>query len=128
MKCPKDKNILTIKYKQGVVGYSCDHCQGVFLTGKGTQAFKTNYQTAIVESLFEASETYDSPLSCPCCNQCMSTTYIEDIELEICQKCRSVWFDEGEAQSITQRYGSSQKSKFEINGIFDILLNILSLW
>ncbi len=114
MKCPKDSTQLMIDHKQGVVGYCCDHCHCVLLTEKGTLAFKANYETTIIENIFDEQNRSVSELFCSCCNEHMFITYVDDIELEICQKCKSVWFDEGEAQYIVDRYGpqSQQESYF----------------
>lgn len=35
-------------------------------------------------------------LSCPYCHSTMRVDYYKDIEIDICDKCRDIWFDKGE--------------------------------
>ena len=53
MKCPRDQTELTIKSKEGVVGYCCNDCNGIFLKGSGMKAFKLNFQTEVLEYRFK---------------------------------------------------------------------------
>ena len=48
--------------KEGVVGYCCGECHGIFLKGSGMKAFKLNFETEVLEYTFKNSSNYASEL------------------------------------------------------------------
>jgi Zn-finger nucleic acid-binding protein len=103
MKCPRDQTELTIKSKEGVVGYCCNDCNGIFLKGSGMKAFKLNFETKVLEYSFKNPSNTTSDLHCINCNAQMQLSVIDDVEIDICQQCQSVWFDKTEVESIIYR-------------------------
>ena len=120
MKCPKDNSQMTIKSKEGIVGHSCSDCNGIFLEGKGVQAFKHNYDSKILEvSLF--AETSKSPIiNCPQCKNDMQIADIDSIEIDVCNHCKGIWFDEQEISTIIETYGKKQSNASTFD-FFDII-------
>jgi Zn-finger nucleic acid-binding protein len=108
MKCPKDKSLLKRNIKQQVFGDCCNVCDGVFLSGEGLKAFKTNFDTEVLETKIAQSDKLESQLFCPHCYVLMNVVFIDNIEIESCQICNGVWFDKGEALSIINKYGPQQ--------------------
>jgi Zn-finger nucleic acid-binding protein len=58
----------------------CNKCEGIFLTGKRTQAFQNN-----IENSVDQNPSNDSELLCSDCNTIMNVTLVDNIEIDICQ-------------------------------------------
>jgi Zn-finger nucleic acid-binding protein len=100
MKCPRDQTELSIKNKEGVVGYCCNDCSGIFLKGIGMKAFKLNFETDILESSFENPLNNASDIHCANCSSQMQVSLIDEVEIDICHHCQGVWFDKREVTKI----------------------------
>ena len=139
MKCPRDDSKLNINSREGIVGYCCDECNGIFLKGSYMKAFKINFKTKVLEYRFKIPTNTESDLLCSHCNRQMLTSYIDDIEIDICKHCQGVWFDKSEVKDIIKQYDSNiPKTKDEgvgsiwgVYSLFEIsfwlILFILSL-
>ena len=96
-------------------GNKCNQCEGVFLAGKRTQAYQHNLEKQLLENTVDQNPSSDSPLVCPDCNTQMNVTYVDNIEIDICQKCLGVWFDKTEAHAIIQKYKQDKNSENQNN-------------
>ena len=104
MKCPRDNHQINRKVSERLYGDGCNHCEGIFLTGKRTQAYQQNLEKQLLENTVDQNPSSDSLLLCPNCNINMNVTYVDNIEIDICHKCLGVWFDKTEAHAIIQKY------------------------
>jgi Zn-finger nucleic acid-binding protein len=126
MKCPRDQTELTIKSKEGVVGYCCNDCNGVFLNGSGMKAFKINFQTEVLEYTFMNTLNQQSKLFCSHCENLMHRTHIGEIEIDICQHCKGVWFDKDEVYKTIENY--SPNAEKEKTSWFDSITEIITFF
>ncbi len=104
MNCPRDNNHLNRNINQQVFGDCCNDCGGVFLSGDGVKAFKINFNTEVLEKTLAQSEEQESCLACPHCDSSMNVSLIDDIEIDFCQQCSGIWFDEFEADDLIEKY------------------------
>lgn len=96
-------------------GNGCNKCDGIFLTGKRSQAYQFNIEKQLLENTVDQNPSNDSPLLCPDCNTQMNVTYVDKIEIDICHKCLGVWFDKTEAHAIIQKYKQDNNSESPTN-------------
>jgi Zn-finger nucleic acid-binding protein len=115
MRCPRDNQQLNRKVSERLYGEGCSKCDGIFLTGKRTQAFQHNIEKQLLENSVDQNPSSDSPLLCPDCNTPMNVTYVDNIEIDICHKYLGVWFDKTEAQAIIQKYKQDDNSESKTN-------------
>lgn len=47
-------------------------------------------------------------MNCPVCNEALTMTERQGVEIDYCPKCRGVWLDRGELDKIIDRSTSSQ--------------------
>ena len=120
MKCPKDNTPMTIKNKEGIVGHCCTDCNGIFFEGKGVQAFKHNYESNILEVSLFIENNKPSIISCPQCKNDMHLADIDSIEIDVCNHCKGIWFDENEIQIIIDTYGKRQSDAASF-GLWDLI-------
>jgi Zn-finger nucleic acid-binding protein len=122
MNCPRDHSVLTRNIKQRVFGYGCNECGGVFLSGDGMKAFKTNFNTEVLETSVTKSTKQESELACPHCFETMKMVNIDDVEIDFCKHCSGVWFDENKAIHIIEKYNPNSDTGPQ--SIFNLLLDI----
>ena len=111
MRCPRDNHQLNRKISERLFGDGCNKCDGIFLTGKRTQAYQYNIEKQLLENTVHQDPICDSQLLCPDCNTNMNVTYVDNIEIDICHKCLGVWFDKTEAHAIIQKYNQDANSE-----------------
>ena len=114
MRCPRDDHQLNRKVSERVFGDCCNQCDGIFLSGKGIQAYEHDIEKQLRENTFQQQSTGDSDLMCPHCNSEMNVTHVDEIEIDICQHCKGVWFDRTEAQAILHKFGQETSSDSSI--------------
>jgi Zn-finger nucleic acid-binding protein len=114
MRCPRDKHQLNRKFSERVFGDCCNQCDGIFLTGKGIQAFEQDIVKQLREHSDQQQPSGDSLLNCPNCETVMNITHVDEIEIDICSACLGVWFDKTEAQAIIQKYDQDSCSQSNI--------------
>jgi len=104
MRCPRDKQPLKRKISERMIGDGCDTCNGIFLTGNKTQSYQHAIQTQLLERNESTKPSGDSTLLCPDCHMAMNITFVDNIEIDICNQCLGVWFDKTEVQAVINRY------------------------
>jgi Zn-finger nucleic acid-binding protein len=50
-----------------------------------------------------ADDPPNSSLACPECDRPMTLVTVDDVEIDCCRYCRSIWFDEGELLAFSQQ-------------------------
>ena len=125
MKCPRDGSVLSLQESELVVGQVCTKCAGVFLEEKGVSVFRYNHETSVLEKIFQLPSQIDSSISCPSCNAYMMIAYVDDVEIDLCEKCRGIWFDKREMSKIIKKYSSNSDGKGNVAySILEMLLCI----
>lgn len=123
MRCPRDYSLLKYVIKQQGAGYSCQECDGIFYENKHVESFKYNFQTDILEKIFQAGDKLiQSELICPRCSIAMFIAKFKDFEIDFCNNCHGIWFDRNEVIKVIECYG-----KYPSSGESDIL-TFLASW
>ncbi len=110
MECPIGHKQLKLIEKNGITGYHCAYCCGVFLPGRYVKAFKHNYQTEILNKKIELNIPSIQSLKCPACHHPLQLKYLDGIELDCCQHCNGIWFDKNELDYLIRRHGQKPNS------------------
>jgi len=76
--------------------HSCIHCDAVFLNAKNVAAFKNIFKTDCLDKAFESHETQVTEKQCANCDSLMNRVDIECMPIEVCKKCKSVIFQQGQ--------------------------------
>lgn len=53
----------------------------------------------------EAKAAGTSSMRCPRCDGTLNETKVEDVSVDVCDKCGGVWLDSGELEQLTKREG-----------------------
>ena len=53
----------------------------------------------------EAKAAGTSSMKCPRCDGSLNESKVEDVSIDICDKCGGVWLDSGELEQLTKREG-----------------------
>ena len=113
MKCPKDG--LALQTSADGSSHHCRGCHGLFLERK--RASKSFYEN--ISSSFKKS-FHQPKLTCPGCSYNMLEICHGELVMDICQECRGLWLDEGEADHLEyyikrrfrrNQYGTGQGSR-----------------
>lgn len=59
----------------------------------------------------EAKAAGTSSMSCPRCDGTLTETKVEDVSVDVCDKCGGVWLDSGELEQLTKREGGGFLSR-----------------
>jgi Zn-finger nucleic acid-binding protein len=51
----------------------------------------------------EAKAAGTSSMRCPRCDGTLNETKVEDVSVDVCDKCGGVWLDSGELEQLTKR-------------------------
>ena len=54
----------------------------------------------------EAKAAGISSMKCPRCDGSLNESKVEDVAIDVCDKCGGVWLDSGELEQLTKREGS----------------------
>jgi Zn-finger nucleic acid-binding protein len=130
MRCPRDNHPLKRTVSERVFGDCCNHCDGIFLSGKGIQAYQQDIVKQLTEHTDQQQPKADSQLTCPHCDSNMTVTHVDEIEIDICKHCLGVWFDKSEAKAIIQKYDedSISANKTTFAPFPSEFVSILSKW
>ena len=128
MKCPKDNVDLILKSQENVFGYCCPQCNGVFLKSKSVKAFKYNFETDLLEKAFDNTKSKVSNYSCCNCSHALELVDVGDMNVLICKKCTSAFFEKGQLRKIKNKYAEDEVLTFGlVNFLPPSLLAIYSL-
>jgi len=123
MKCPRDNTSLEIVSNSRGTHLTCPKCTGVFYSKQYVEAFKYNYQSEALNTLFELADNQGNPqLNCPQCHYPMSIKRIATYDVDVCSDCHGIWFDKHELKKTIVTYGRHPSS-----GESD-LLTFLASW
>ena len=53
----------------------------------------------------EAKAAGTSSMKCPRCDGSLNESKVEDVSIDVCDKCGGVWLDSGELEQLTKREG-----------------------
>jgi Zn-finger nucleic acid-binding protein len=129
MKCPRDNSTLKLEQSEQVVGQVCNICKGIFLEGKGVDAFKYNHETQILDQIYKIVPQVKSDIICPCCKSSMKIISLDNLEIDICKKCKGMWFDESEISKIITKHSphnTSDENAFTFSILLEVLGNIVA--
>lgn len=105
MNCPKCNGVLNVKESEGHLGFVCEKCAGMWLPNKYLESLKHNYTFEPNNFIKKLSESYTvTKHACPGCNTYLHHSIFKEIELEWCQSCNGVWFDENELNRLVALY------------------------
>jgi Zn-finger nucleic acid-binding protein len=120
--CPIDNNQLVLIEKKNAFAYHCDDCDGVFLHRKAVAYFEYNYNVDILSHLENVDDEADAPLACPSCQTLMIIKKVNDLELDCCENCTGIWFEDCELEHFSiEDYAPQTKEEDAIVTIYWIL-------
>ena len=128
MRCPRDNHLLNRKMSERLYGNGCNNCDGIFLTGKKTEAYQNNIEKQLNENTVNQDPSSGLQLHCPNCQTQMSVTYVDNIEIDICHQCLGVWFDKTEAHAIIEKYNQNDNSNNKFVPFPSEFVHLLSKW
>jgi len=113
--CPSCKKIQLKAHADSGTGLEidvCPKCWGMWFDGDELSRFLKSDR---LKKRFFLSEDVSSPQAigftisskqraCPRCRQPMSEELYGDVSVDVCQKCRGIWLDDGELQRIVKSY------------------------
>ena len=105
MKCPNCADAMEKTVRDDIAIDRCCRCSGIWVNRASFAGLlqKTESDLSIAES-FEAmldTDAEESMRHCPACNnRRLLACYIEDTELDFCTRCKGLFFDEGELESV----------------------------
>ena len=136
MECP---NCLEKLSASGINAYDCLYCNGNWLTGTLIYDLlikdKKNPSIEQLQISFKKQNENNIKRICPqCVHKQLYVTHIHNIEIDFCEHCHGVFFDEGELQKVF-KLKKIDKPKEIINrgtayvateGLFWILISFIS--
>ena len=106
MDCPKCKERMGAKKRNGVSYHSCLYCDGAWLSREALESLhnapvKLNPQQ--VSKLPLASKNETISIQCPGCKEVnLRVIRLHEIELDVCEQCSGMFFDTGELESLAK--------------------------
>jgi Zn-finger nucleic acid-binding protein len=102
MDCP---NCLERLSAGGINVFSCLYCNGSWLKGdlihELIEKNKNNPSIKELQSSFEEQAEKEIVKNCPdCINLKLNIVHVHNVEVDFCNKCHGVFFDEGEMEKI----------------------------
>lgn len=94
--CGSSQNVAHIENRDSI---SCETCHGTFFSF----AFVSNLAPKGFLDAFVKGMKKAGTKQCPRCNEKMSVGFVEAVELDACEKCRWLWFDNGEMTKAIRR-------------------------
>src|SRR5690554_8178003 len=111
MQCPRDNTSLEFVSNSRGTHFTCPKCAGIFYTIKYVDAFKYNYQSDILDHLFDLPDNPNKPrLNCPQCHSQMCVKKLITFDVDVCSDCRGIWFDKHELEKIIDACGQCPSS------------------
>ena len=108
MDCPKCRERIEVKKRNGVVLYSCLYCEGTWLPKESLErlykASSDKYGAHRIAQLKNESKESATPLKCPACvEKKLRVILVKRVELDICIECGGVFFDAGEMDTLIKK-------------------------
>jgi Zn-finger nucleic acid-binding protein len=100
-RCPHDDEILASNDVGHSRYYSCEQCGGGWISGPALHRVLSESGVAAVRAVPASGVT---SLVCPDCSARLAILVVAGCTLDVCQRCRGVWLDAGEAQRVSQLF------------------------
>lgn len=109
--CPRCAAELQVRTNGGVEVDVCPLCDGIYLDrGEFDQVLTERYGERPAESMFELiGVEVDEPLYCSDCNGAMLRVDYDELELDRCGDCGSVWIDSHEHTDFVDRARAAER-------------------
>ncbi len=105
MNCPKCEGTLKLEEGEGHIGFVCEKCNGMWLSNKYIETIKHSYNFEPTKFIKTLSEKYTyTEHSCPTCKTSLNQSTFNNMQLEWCQTCNGVWFDQNELNTLVSNY------------------------
>lgn len=98
MNCPRDSALLATNDVGGMRYHTCATCGGFWIPGF---TLEHHLNKAAFPVLFGWDQAQPVPLRCPACHHACFALRCKDCEIDVCNRCRSVWLDAGELVKLT---------------------------
>lgn len=136
MRCPVDRQPLSVKAIGAVAFATCSECAGVWLTRKALEAPSVEPTALQAESRRAQipKRRGRKVRVCPECFRSLEAQRVEGVEIERCVYCKGVWLDAGEYDAVRKRievqppgiYKPRGETGFDlIGGGFDVAVESL---
>lgn len=105
MNCPRCKEKMESTNSSGIYTHTCLYCNGTWINNNALEILLDKEQNKISKgdllNSFKSQYDKNTNRSCPNCeNEKLLQIYTHNVELDLCQKCNGLFFDEGELKSI----------------------------
>ena len=95
---------------------------------KAIEYFKHNYEIDILSHLEPVDDEIYNPLTCPSCQMLMKIKVIDGLELDCCDNCTGIWFEDSELEHFSiEGYAPRTKEDEAAEAIYMILKLIRAL-
>jgi Zn-finger nucleic acid-binding protein len=103
LKCPRDGRPLDAMGPEAVHGHRCGRCSGVLLFERsfmGRSGHPSGHRLASAAGLASLRNLPQGGCTCPRDGAAMLLLVYQEVELDVCPACYSVWVDDGEISKI----------------------------
>ena len=113
--------------------YHCTKCESDWVSRAVLdKAAKTGQVTIDLDAVLSYSVPKQRGLTCPWCSGVMKTMVVESLDLDVCQDCGGVFFDEGELRALVTDFertdgGHSVDDMKTFDGPLGILVSVFRL-
>ena len=118
MNCPNCNSELQTEKRQGTDISLCGSCSGILLSEVNCLKIipEVEQYAVVQENSSDEVVLADSERDCPACSRKYKMLNYKDVELDFCPKCKSVWFDKNELESIMSYMNKSNNTVQEQSG------------
>lgn len=104
LQCPRDRTVLGTEAEDPLRYRCCDRCGGVWIPGGGLQAVRGAEADA---RQIGTSTGTDPEIECPECRLPLRPRALLGCTVDLCDHCRGLWLDPGEAVALREWFGES---------------------
>lgn len=118
MNCPNCNSELQTEKRQGTDISQCGSCSGILLSEVNSLKIipEVEQYAVLQEKSTDEVVLADSERDCPACDIKYKMLNYKDVELDFCPKCRGIWFDKNELESIKSYMEKCKNSVQEQSG------------
>lgn len=96
-RCPRDQETLASNDVDGYRYHSCEDCHGFWIPGDSlTRALSDRG----LDNFRQLPALSVPGVKCPDCHQACQVVVLHGCTLDMCERCRGVWFDAGEVERV----------------------------
>ena len=105
MNCPRCKEKMEATNSSGINTSTCLYCNGTWINSNALEILldkePNKPSKTDIQNSFKSQYDKKAKRACPECeNEKLLQIYTHGVELDLCQKCSGLFFDEGELKSI----------------------------